>query len=127
MKKEVITVPDAPQLPFSPAIRAGDYIFVSGQVGFVDAGGGEVKGIEAQTKLCLENMKRVLAAAGSSLDAVIKVTVFLRNEKDFSAMNKVYQGYFGDDKPARSTVITGLALPSMLVEIECIAYAPGAC
>jgi 2-iminobutanoate/2-iminopropanoate deaminase len=124
MKKEVIPVPDTSQLPFSPAIHAGDYIFVSGQVGFVDAGGREVKDIEAQTRLCLENMKRVLAAAGASLDAVVKVTVFLRSEKDFSAMNKVYQDYFGKDKPARSTVITGLALPSMLVEIECIAYAP---
>lgn len=127
MKKEVITVPDALRLPFSPGIRAGDYIFVSGQVGFVDAGGREVEGIEAQTRLCLENMKRVLTAAGASLDAVVKVTVFLRNEKDFSAMNEVYQGYFGKDKPARSTVITGLALPGMLVEIECIAYAPGSC
>ena len=124
MKKEVITVSDTAQLPFSPGIRAGDFIFVSGQVGYVDAGGREVKDIEAQTRLCLDNLKRVLAAAGASLDAVVKVTVFLRSEKDFSAMNKIYQGYFVEDKPARSTVITGLALPSMLVEIECIAYAP---
>ncbi|GAI16403.1 unnamed protein product [marine sediment metagenome] len=122
MAKKVITIPDAPKLPFSPAIRAGDYIFVSGQVGFVDAKGNEVKGIEAQVRLCLENMKRVLVAAGASLDDVVKVTVFLRNEEDFAKMNEVYQGYFPEDKPARSTVIAGLALPTMLVEMECIAY-----
>lgn len=124
MAKKVITIPDAPKLPFSPAIRAGDYIFVSGQAGFVDAKGKEVKGIEAQTRLCLENIKRVLLAAGASLDEVVKVTVFLRNQEDFAKMNEVYQGYFVEDKPARSTVVVGLALPNMLIEMECIAYSP---
>jgi 2-iminobutanoate/2-iminopropanoate deaminase len=124
MVKKVITVPSAPKLPFSPGIRAGDYIFVSGQIGFADTQGKEIKGIEAQTKRCLENMKEVLTAAGSSLDDVVKVTVFLRSEKDFTAMNEIYQSYFVKDRPARSTVITGLAHPSMLIEIECIAYSP---
>ena len=124
MVKKVITLPDAPKLPFSPAIRAGDYIFVSGQIGHVDAQGREVKGIEAQVKQCLENMKKVLAAAGSFLEDVVKVTVFLRNEKDFARMNEVYQDYFAKDQPARSTVIAGLVLPSMLIEIDCIAYSP---
>jgi len=122
MAKKVISIPDAPKLPFSPAIRAGDYIFVSGQIGFVDAKGNEVKGIESQTRLCLENMKRVLAAASASLDDVVKVTVFLRNEEDFAKMNEIYQSYFSEDKPARSTVVAGLALPNMLIEIDCIAY-----
>ena len=124
MVKKVITVPNAPKLPFSPAIRAGDYIFVSGQVGFLDAEGKEVKGIEAQTKQCLENIKQVLEAAGSSLDDVVKVTVFLRNEGDFATMNEIYQSYFVKDRPARSTVVAGLALRSMLIELECIAYSP---
>ena len=115
MAKEVISIPGAPNLPFSPAIRAGDYIFVSGQVGFVDAKGKEVKGIEAQTKLCLENMKRVLVAGDASLDDVVKVTIFLRNEEDFAKMNEIYQGYFPDDKPARSTAVTGLAISNMLI------------
>jgi 2-iminobutanoate/2-iminopropanoate deaminase len=124
MIKRVITLPDAPELPFSAAIRAGDYIFVSGQIGHTDAQGREVKGIEAQVRQCLENMKKVLAAAGSSLDEVVKVTVFLRNEGDFARMNEIYQSYFTKDRPARSTVIAGLALPSMLIEIDCIAYSP---
>jgi 2-iminobutanoate/2-iminopropanoate deaminase len=124
MVKKVITVPGAPKLPFSPAIRAGDYIFVSGQAGFVDAEGKEIKGIEAQTKQCLENIKAVLKAAGCSLDDVVKVTVFLRNQEDFAKMNEVYQSYFVKDRPARSTVVAALALPSMLIELECIAYSP---
>ena len=124
MVKKVITVPGAPKLPFSPAIRAGDYIFVSGQVGFADAEGKEIKGIEAQTRQCLENIKAVLTAAGCSLDDVVKVTVFLRNQEDFAKMNEVYQGYFVKDRPARSTVVAALALPSMLIELECIAYSP---
>jgi 2-iminobutanoate/2-iminopropanoate deaminase len=124
MVKKVITIPGAPKLPFSPAIRAGDYIFVSGQVGFTDAQGKEIKGIEAQVRQCLENIKEVLTAAGSSLNDVVKVTVFLRNENDFAKMNEIYQSYFTKDRPARSTVITGLAHPSMLIEMECIAYSP---
>ena len=124
MAKRVITLPNAPKLPFSPAIRAGDYIFVSGQIGFQDAKGNEIKGIEAQLRQCLENMKQVLKAAGSSMDDVAKVTVFLRNQDDFAKMNEVYQGYFPGDKPARSTVVAALALPAMLVEVECIAYHP---
>jgi len=126
MKGEAINLPNAPTLPFSAAIRAGDYIFVSGQIGFTDAKGGEVKGIEAQTKQCLENVKQVLTAANASLDDVVKVTVFLRNGEDFAKMNEIYRTYFVDNKPARSTVIVGLALPSMLVEAECIAYSPQA-
>ena len=124
MKKQVINVPNAPRLPFSAAIRAGDYIFVSGQGGFVDAASREVKGIEAQTRQCLENMKRVLVTAGSSLDDVVKVMVFLGSVGDFARMNEVYQGYFPKDQPARSTAVTGLVIPNMLVEIECIAYCP---
>jgi len=124
MVKKVITLPDAPKFPFSSAIRAGDYIFVSGQVGHTDAQGREITGVKTQVKQCLENMKRVLAAAGLSLDDVVKVTIFLRNEKDFAKMNEVYQSYFTKDRPARSTVIAGLALPSMLIEMECIAYSP---
>jgi len=124
MAKEVVTVPNKPKpsLPYSPAIKAGDYVFVSGQVGSVDDKGREIKGIEAQTRRCLENMKQVLEAAGLSLNDVVKVTIFLVNVGDFAKMNEVYQSYFPKDYPARSTAITGLVRPAMLVEMECIAY-----
>ena len=125
MTKEVINVPNAPRLPFSPAIRAGNYIFVSGQGGYEDPKTGEaIKGIEGQTRQCLENIKRVLETAGSSLDEVVKVTVFLGNVADYAKMNEVYQSYFPTDRPARSTAVTGLVIPNMLIEMECIAHSP---
>jgi 2-iminobutanoate/2-iminopropanoate deaminase len=124
MSKQVINIPNAPKYPFSPAIRAGDYIFVSGQGGFVDAQGREVKGIEAQTKQCLKNMKQVLETASSCLDDVVKVTVFLGSVADYAKMNEVYRSYFPKDLPARSTAVTGLVIPNMLIEVECIAYSP---
>lgn len=124
MTKEIIQVPNAPKYPFSPAVRAGDYIFVSGQGGFVDADGNSVAGIEAQTRLCLDNINRILSAAGSSLTDVVKVTIFLGDVANFAKMNEVYQTYFPEDYPARSTAVTGLVMPNMLVEMECIAYRP---
>lgn len=123
LAKKIINLPRTTDLPFSPAVKTDQYIFVSGQVGFQDPETGkEIKGIEEQCKQCVESMKKILAAAGSSLNDVVKMTVFLRNAKDFAAMNEVYQSYFIDDKPARSTVITGLVLSNMLVEMDCIAY-----
>jgi len=126
MAKQVISVPTAlPGVPFSPGIKAGDYIFISGQVGHVDEKGNELKGIEAQTRQCLENMKRVLNAAGASLSDVVKSTVFLVRAEDFASMNEVYKNYFTADLPARSTVIVAaLARPQIVVEIECVAYSP---
>jgi len=125
VSKHVLNVPNAPEYPFSPAIKAGDYIFVSGQGGFQDPETGEtIKGIEAQTKQCLQNMKQVLEVAGSSLEDVVKVTVFLGNVADYAKMNDVYQTYFPKYQPARSTAVTGLVIPNMLIEMECIAYSP---
>jgi 2-iminobutanoate/2-iminopropanoate deaminase len=124
MGKKVITLPYSPESPYSPAIKAGDFIFVSGQVGYKDEAGKEIKGIEAQTRRCLENMKRVLSAAEASMNDVIKVTVFLNNASDFGKMNEVYRAYFPKEPPARSTVVTIPAVPNMLVEIECVAYVP---
>jgi len=125
MPREIITIPDSPNYPFSQVVRAGDYLFLSGQGGFKDPRTGKaIHGIEAQTKQCLENMKQVLETASSSLDDVVKVTVFLGNRNDFEKMNKVYQAFFPNGYPARSTAITGLAIPEMLVEIECVAYSP---
>ena len=123
MKGQVISVPSAPNMPFSPAIRTEEYIFVSGQAGFCNLKTNEqIKGIEGQVKQTLENIKEILSAAGSSLSDVVKVTVFLINADDFAKMNEVYKQYFPNDYPARSTLIVGLALPQMLIEMECIAY-----
>ena len=124
MAKEIIIMPNTAKRPFSSAVRAGNYIFVSGNGGFVDKDGRELKGIEAQTGQCLENIKQVLEAAGSSLSDVVKTTIFLANTSDFTQMNEVYQSYFPKDRPARSTVVTGLVRSDMLIEIECIAYKP---
>ena len=124
MSKKVIMVPTAlPGVPYSPAIKAGDYIFVSGQVGHVDSQGKKLEGVEAQTGQVLDNMKRVLEAAGASMDDVVKATVFLTRAEDFPKMNEVYKTYFAKDLPARSTVIVAaLARPEIVVEIESIAY-----
>ena len=124
MPKEVINVPNRPKAAFSPGINAGDYIFVSGQTGTVDNQGKELKGVEAQAKQCLENVKQVLEAAGSSFSEVVKATVFLTKADDFAKMNEVYLSYFTDELPARATIITILAKPTMEIEIECIAYHP---
>ena len=124
MAKEVINLPNWPDHPFSPAVRVGDYIFLSGSVGTTDADGRELKTVAEQTAQCFENIKKTLAAAGASLDDLVKLTVFLCDAAEFGNMNKVYRQYFSKPYPARSTVIGGLAMPGMLLEIEGIAYNP---
>jgi len=124
MGKKCFVLPDMVGRPYSSAVKAGDYIFLSGTIGYVDETGNEVIGIEAQTKQCLENLKRALEPLGSSLSDVVKVTVFLIKAEDWVRMNEVYKQYFQVDMPARTSVITGLANPKMLIEIECIAYRP---
>ena len=110
------------KLPFSPAVKAGGFVFVSGVTCFLDrTTEAPVEGIEAQTRETLEVIKDTLEAAGSSLDKVVNLTVFLKNAEDFSRMNDVYRTFFPEEPPARSTIVTGLVLPQMLVEMECIA------
>jgi len=127
MKKEVIIPAKLPSwvkemsLPLSPAIKAGGFVFVSGYAGFLDRKGAPIEGIEAQTRETLEVIKDTLEAAGSSLDKVVKATVFLKNAQDFPKMNQVYHAFFPKDPPARTTLVAGLALPDILVEIECMA------
>lgn len=113
-------------LPFSSAVRVGNLLFLSGQIGNVP-GTRQLAdtGIAGQTRQALENVKAVLVAAGSSLDRAAKCTVFLVDIKDYAAMNAVYATYFPTDPPARSTVAgSGLALGAR-VEIECVAVAGG--
>src|SRR5213596_3870498 len=113
-------------LPFSSAVRVGNMLYLSGQIGNVP-GTRQLAdtGIAGQTRQALENIKAVLAAAGSSLDRAVKCTVFLTDIKDYAAMNSVYATYFAKDPPARSTVAgSGLALGAR-VEIECLVVAGG--
>jgi 2-iminobutanoate/2-iminopropanoate deaminase len=122
-QKEVLQVPGAVAgLPFSAAVRVGNVIYLSGQIGN-RIGTREVVpgGVAAETRQALENIRTVLEAAGSSLDRVFKCTVFLADIGEYSAMNEVYAGFFPADPPARSTVAgSGLALGAR-VEIECMA------
>ena len=124
-EKEVLKVPGAVEgLPFSPAIRVGNVIYLSGQLGN-RIGTRELVpgGITAEARQTMENIRTVLEAAGSSLDRVFKCTVFLADIADYPAMNAVYASYFPKDPPARSTVAgSGLALGAR-VEIECLATA----
>ena len=100
----------------SPAIRVGDLIFLSGQLG------GRDSTIQGQTTNALNNIKNILESAGSSMTNVVKCTVFLVDAKDFSGMNQSYAAAFPKDPPARSTVIiSALVVPTGKVEIECIA------
>jgi 2-iminobutanoate/2-iminopropanoate deaminase len=110
--------------PFSAAVRTGNLLFVSGQVGQRDGKVGD--GIVEQTRFTLENMQDVLAQAGCSMQDVVKVTVFLTRMSHWPKMNDVYQEYFPSDPPARSALgVNGLALPPLLVEMECVAEVPG--
>jgi 2-iminobutanoate/2-iminopropanoate deaminase len=115
----------APKGAYSQVVRAGDFLFVSGQ-GPIDPDTQQfVFGdIRAQTKLTLENVERVLAGCGSSSRDIVKCGVFLANAGDFEAMNEAYAAFFGDTRPARTTVQAVLVEDGMKVEIDCIAYLP---
>ncbi|HXW96227.1 MAG TPA: Rid family detoxifying hydrolase [Gemmatimonadales bacterium] len=124
-QKEVLQVPGAVAgLPFSPAVRVGDIIYLSGQIGnHIGTRELVAGGVAAETRQALENIRTVLEAGGSSLDRAFKCTVFLADIGDYAAMNEVYAGFFPKDPPARSTVAgSGLALGAR-VEIECMALA----
>ncbi len=108
--------------PYSPAIRSGEWIFTSGQLG-LDPLTGELAagGTGAQTRRALENCTLLLAAAGSTLAEVVKTTVFLKSLDDFGEMNSVYAEFFPTDPPARTTVQAAALPKGAAVEIECVA------
>jgi 2-iminobutanoate/2-iminopropanoate deaminase len=114
-----------PRGPYSPAVRAGDFIYVSGQ-GPIDPETNEFSygDIQHETRVTLNNVKRILEAAGASISDVVKCGVFLRDGRDFDQMNVVYAEFFGDTRPARTTVEAKFANPLMKVEIDCVAYKP---
>ena len=125
-EKEAVRTEEAPApfqgAPYSQAIKAGGLVFVSGQLGLAPGSKEiDVEGIAEQTEQVFANLKAILEAAGSSLDRVVKTTVYLRNLDDFQGMNEVYRRYVGDVPPARATLEVS-ALPSgALVEIDAIA------
>jgi 2-iminobutanoate/2-iminopropanoate deaminase len=115
----------APRGPYSPATRAGDFIFVSGQVPVDPATQQLVAGdIAVETRQTLNNIKVLLEGCGATLADVVKCSVYLGEAGDFAAMNAVYAEFFGEAKPARATVVTGFAVPGIHVEIDAIAYKP---
>ncbi len=110
--------------PYSQAIRAGDFVFASGQLGLDPATGELRAGIAAQAEQALDNLAAVLEAAGASLADVVKTTIFLADMADFGTVNAIYGARFRDAPPARSTVQVAALPKGGLVEIEMIAYAP---
>jgi 2-iminobutanoate/2-iminopropanoate deaminase len=114
-----------PRGPYSPAVRAGDFIYVSGQ-GPIDPVTNQFSfgDIRHETRVVLGNIQRILEGSGASVQDVIKCNVYLFDGDDFVAMNEVYGEFFGEAKPARTTVECKFANKQMKVEIDCVAYKP---
>jgi 2-iminobutanoate/2-iminopropanoate deaminase len=119
--KEVVSRSDvpAPSLPFSAGIKCNGFVFTAGQVG-ADPRTGQVAGpdVRSQTRQAIDNLRAILEAAGSSLDGLVKTTVFLADMRTFEEMNAVYRELVPEPRPGRSTVEARLARPELLVEIE---------
>ncbi len=112
-----------PRGPYSPAVKAGGFVFVSGQIPMNPATNEFSYGdIQHETRLVLENISRILEGCGATMQNVVKCNVYLADERDFHPMNEVYVSFFGDSRPARTTVGCRFANPNMKVEIDCIAY-----
>ena len=124
MQKEIISTKDAPQAigPYSQAVRFGNLIFVSGQIPIEPESGKILKGnIKGQTKQVLKNLNNILAAGGSSLDNVLRTTIFLTDLEDYTVVNETYAQCFNDLPPARSTVQVAKLPMNAQIEIDAIA------
>jgi len=125
MPGQVIKTTNAPQPigPYSQGIMAEGFLFVSGQ-GAIDPSLGRLVGtdIESQTRQTLTNVKNIVEASGLSLRNVVRVSVYLKNMKDFKKMNEVYKTFFAETPPARTTVQVELPLAEMLIEIDVVAH-----
>jgi 2-iminobutanoate/2-iminopropanoate deaminase len=122
--RQVITTNDAPQAigPYSQAIKANGFVFLSGQIALDPATQQLISGdVAVQTERVLQNLSAILKTAGSSIGQVVKTTVFLKNMSDFAAMNEVYGRHFSEAPPARSTVEAARLPKDVLVEIDVIA------
>jgi len=121
-----VPTPSAPPVagPYSPAVRAGDWLVLAGQIGLDPASGTMVDGVEAQARQVLANVAAILADCGAAITDVAKTTVFVTDIAEFATVNAVYAEAFGDHRPARSTVQVAALPGGALVEIETWAYFP---
>ena len=125
IERHIMPGAPAPRGPYSHAVRAGDFIYVSG-MGPLDARTNQFSfgTIQHETRVVIENIRSILEGCGASLQDVVKCSVFLADRNDFHAMNEVYAEYFGEAKPARTTVQAVLPAEGMKVEIDCVVYKP---
>ncbi|HUX37552.1 MAG TPA: RidA family protein [Rectinemataceae bacterium] len=123
MQLKPVSTAEAPAAigPYSQAIEAGDLVFCSGQLGLDPKSGALREGLEAQARQSLDNLGAVLKAAGLGIDSVVKTTLFLADMKDFAKVNEIYGAFFGNHRPARSTVAVAALPKGGIVEIEAIA------
>ncbi len=123
MEKNIISTKKAPAAigPYSQAVEVNGMIFTSGMIPIIPETGEIVNGIEAQAKQALSNVKALLESQGSSMDRVIKTTVFIKNMDDFSKINEIYTTFFSKDFPARSCVEVARLPKDVMIEVEAIA------
>ncbi len=118
---EPIVLPNGKVAPFSPAYRLGDQLYISGQLAFGADDSLNTGDIKTQTRICLENLDKILKEAGLSRRDIARVGIWLTDAADFGGFNEAYAEYFGDHRPARACVVSGLVLPGAIVEIDAIA------
>jgi 2-iminobutanoate/2-iminopropanoate deaminase len=128
MTRKAISTDTAPTAlgPYSQAIVAGSFVFCSGTVGIDPVTGGPGDGVEAQTELALRNLDAILTAAGTSLAALVKTTIFYSNVEDFAAINSVYARFMPDPPPARSAPANVVLPRGLLISIDAVAVLPSA-
>lgn len=124
MSKITYTTPGMEHLPFCSAVKAGDYIFLSGAAALKDDEGNDLTTIEGQTHQIMKQMSRTLSNFDATLDDIVKVNIFIGEQAEWSKMNEVYRSYFTGDLPARATCVAGLVIPGFLLEMEAVAYKP---
>ncbi len=122
--KKMVKTDKAPAAvgPYNQAVRAGDLLFISGQLGIDPGTGKMVDGIEKQVERVLDNVRAIVEAAGGDLGSIVKVTVFLQSIDDFKTMNSIYGRYFTENQPARAAFEVAALPLGALVEIEAIAF-----
>ena len=123
-KKEIVDAGFGPNANLSPATKFGNLVFVAGQVGRSPDSGGVGAGIREQTRFVLDRIQRVLEAAGTSLDTVLTATSYVTERENLPAYNEEYAKYFPANKPARTSIVTALGSPDLLVEITVTACIP---